>query len=209
MSPVERLSDAKNESGQRQRATLRQELPLLLWMVLVWGALWQDFTPGNLVFGLIIALIVVNVFQLPPVILSGRFNVYRAVTFLGRFLWDVVLASFEVMYLAIFRGPKTMSAMIAVCLRTESDLIMTGVGHVLTLVPGSYVVEVDRRSSTLYLHVLNVNTQADAEQARQDVMDIEARLIRMMGSKEELEALNAEPKRKKAKTTKISEEGKS
>lgn len=209
MSPVERLSDAKNESGQRQRATLRQELPLLLWMVLVWGALWQDFSPGNLVFGLILSLIVVNVFQLPPVILSGRFNVFRAVTFLGRFLWDVVLASFEVMYLAVFRGPKTMSAMIAVCLRTESDLIMTGVGHVLTLVPGSYVVEVDRRSSTLYLHVLNVNTQEDVEQARQDVMDIEARLIRMMGSKVELEALNAEAKRKKPKTKEISEEGKS
>ncbi|PQZ96370.1 Na+/H+ antiporter subunit E [Arthrobacter sp. MYb227] len=208
MSPVERLSDAKNESGQRQRATLRQELPLLLWMVLVWGALWQDFSPGNLVFGLILSLIVVNVFQLPPVILSGRFNIFRAVTFLGRFLWDVVLASFEVMYLAIFRGPKTKSAVIAVCLRTESDLIMTGVGHVLTLVPGSYVVEVDRRSSTLYLHVLNVNAPEDAEQARQDVMDIEARLIRMMGSKEELEALNAEPKHTKSKTKKISEEGK-
>lgn len=209
MSPLERLSDAKNESGQRQRATLRQEMPLLVWMVLVWGALWQDFTPGNLVFGLILSLIVVNVFQLPPVILSGRFNVIHALLFLARFLWDVVVASFEVMYLAIFRGPKTKSAVITVCLRTESDLLMTGVGHVLTLVPGSYVVEVDRRSSTLYLHVLNVNTPEDAEQARQDVLDIEARLIRMMGSKNELAALNAEPKHVKGNKTDKNEEGKS
>lgn len=209
MSPVERLSDAKNESGQRQRATLRQELPLLVWMVLVWGALWQDFTPGNLVFGLILSLIVVNVFQLPPVILSGRFNIMRAIMFLGRFLWDVVLASFEVLYLAVFRGPRVMSAVIAVHLRTDSDLIMTGVGHVLTLVPGSYVVEVDRRSSTLYLHVLNVNTTQEAERARQDVMDIEARLIRMMGSKEELKALNAESTGKKQPIIEENEEGKS
>lgn len=194
MSPQQRLSDAKNESGQRQRATLRQELPLLVWMVLVWGALWQDFSPGNLVFGLVLSLLVVNLFQLPPVILSGRFNVLLAVLFALRFLWDVVLASFEVMYLAVVRGPKTKSAVITVSLRTESDLLVTAVGHVLTLVPGSFVVEVDRRSSTLYLHVLNVNDQAGVDKARADVLDIEARLIRMMGSKEELAALNAETK---------------
>ncbi|GAA1497139.1 Na+/H+ antiporter subunit E [Paeniglutamicibacter kerguelensis] len=192
MSPQQRLSDAKNESGKRQRATLRQELPLLVWMVLVWGALWQDFAPGNLVFGLLLSLIVVNLFQLPPVILSGRFNVLRAFTFTVAFLWDVVRASFEVMYLAVFRGPKTKSAVVAVSLRTESDLLVTAVGHALTLVPGSFVVEVDRRSSTLYLHVLNIKDQTGVEKARADVLDLEARLIRMMGSKDELAALNAE-----------------
>ncbi len=192
MSPQQRLSDAKNESGKRQRATLRQELPLLVWMVLVWGALWQDFAPGNLVFGLLLSLIVVNLFQLPPVILSGRFNVLRALAFAVSFLWDVVRASFEVMFLAVFRGPKTKSAVVAVSLRTESDLMVTAVGHALTLVPGSFVVEVDRRSSTLYLHVLNVKDQAGVEKARADVLDLEAKLIRMMGSKDELAALNAE-----------------
>lgn len=192
MSPEQRLSDSTNESGQPQRATLRQELPLLAWMVLVWGALWQDFSPGNLVFGLVLSLLTINLFKLPPVILSGRFNIWRALVFVLRFLWDVVLASFEVMYLAVFRGPKTKSAVITVSLRTESDLLVTAVGHVLTLVPGSFVVEVDRRSSTLYLHVLNVKDQAGIDKARSDVLDIEARLIRMMGSKGELAALNAE-----------------
>lgn len=192
MSPQQRLDDAKNDSGQRQRATLRQELPLLVWMVLVWGALWQDFAPGNLLFGLVLSLLVVNVFQLPPVFLSGRLNVLRAFVFVMAFLWDVVRASFEVMYLAVFRGPETKSAVIAVSLRTESDLMVTAVGHVITLVPGSFVVEVDRRSSTLYLHVLNVKDQAGVDKARADVLLIEDRLIRMMGTKEELAALNAE-----------------
>ncbi len=44
----QRIADALDEaSGQRNRATLRQEWPLLLFMTLVWGALWQDFTPGT------------------------------------------------------------------------------------------------------------------------------------------------------------------
>ena len=81
MSAQQRLKDAKDESGKPYRATLRQELPLLGWMVVVWGALWQDFTIGNLVFGLLIALVLVKVFRLPPIILSGRFNIWRAVVF--------------------------------------------------------------------------------------------------------------------------------
>ncbi|GAA3324608.1 Na+/H+ antiporter subunit E [Paeniglutamicibacter sulfureus] len=194
MSPEQRLVDAKDESGHRQRSTLRQEIPLLIGMTLVWGALWQDFAVGNLVFGLLISLLLVRVFRLPPIILSGRFNIWRAVVFILAFLRDITRASFEVMFLAIFRGPRTTSAVITVTLRTESDLLATFVGHVLTLVPGSYVVEVDRRSSTLYLHVLNVNDQAGVEKARAAVLLIEERLIRMMGTKEELAALNAEPK---------------
>ena len=31
----------------RKRISLRQELPLLVWLVIVWGALWQDFSPGQ------------------------------------------------------------------------------------------------------------------------------------------------------------------
>ncbi|EMQ98820.1 Na+/H+ antiporter subunit E [Paeniglutamicibacter gangotriensis] len=192
MSAQQRLKDAKDESGKPYRATLRQELPLLGWMVVVWGALWQDFTIGNLVFGLLIALVLVKVFRLPPIILSGRFNIWRAVVFGSAFMRDVVLASVEVVYLAIFRGPKTKSAIIAVSLRSESDLLVTFVGHVLTLVPGSYVVEVDRRSSTLYLHVLNVKDQTEVEKARASVMMIEERLIRMMGTTEEMAILKEE-----------------
>lgn len=192
MSAQQRLKDAKDDSGKPYRATLRQELPLLGWMVVVWGALWQDFTIGNLVFGLLIALVLVKVFRLPPIILSGRFNIWRAVVFGAAFMRDVVLASVEVVYLAIFRGPKTKSAIIAVSLRSESDLLVTFVGHVLTLVPGSYVVEVDRRSSTLYLHVLNVKNQTEVEKARASVMMIEERLIRMMGTTEEMAILKEE-----------------
>ncbi|MER2138285.1 MAG: Na+/H+ antiporter subunit E, partial [Arthrobacter sp.] len=40
------------------RIPLLKELPLIIWLVLLWGALWQDFSLGNLVFGAIIAFVV-------------------------------------------------------------------------------------------------------------------------------------------------------
>ncbi len=68
------------------------------------------------------------------------------------FLAKVVAASFQVLYLAVARGPKVINAVVAVPLRSHSDLMVTATGHVISLIPGSLVVEVDRSTSTLYIH---------------------------------------------------------
>lgn len=176
----------------RKRVSLRQELPLLVWLVFVWGALWQDFSPGNLLFGALLAIAVARLFYLPPVELSGRFNVLRAVRFGVVFLGKVVAASCQVFYLAVAQGPKVTNAVVAVPLRSHSDLMVTATGHVISLIPGSLVVEVDRSTSTLYIHGLNVGNQDDAQKLRKEVRDTEAGLIRIMGTKEELAALKQE-----------------
>jgi multicomponent Na+:H+ antiporter subunit E len=176
----------------RKRISLRQELPLLVWLVIVWGALWQDFSPGNLLFGALIAVVVARLFYLPPVELGGRFNVLRAVPFALNFLAKVVAASFQVLYLAVAKGPKVISAVVAVPLRSHSDLLVTATGHVLSLIPGSLVVEVDRSTSTLYIHGVNVRNAEDAARLRKEVRDTEAGLIRIMGTRDELSALKQE-----------------
>ncbi|QDY89899.1 Na+/H+ antiporter subunit E [Arthrobacter sp. UKPF54-2] len=176
----------------RKRVSLRQELPLLVWLVIVWGALWQDFSAGNLLFGALIAVVVARVFYLPPVELGGRFNVLRAVPFALVFLAKVVAASFQVLFLALARGPRVISAVVAVPLRSHSDLLVTATGHVISLIPGSLVVEVDRSTSTLYIHGINVRDAEDAAKVRKEVRDTEAGLIRIMGTKAELSALKQE-----------------
>jgi multicomponent Na+:H+ antiporter subunit E len=175
-----------------RRISLRQELPLLVWLVFVWGALWQDFSPGNLLFGALLAVVVARMFYLPPVELSGRFNVLYAIPFALGFLGRVVAASFQVMYIAVARGPEVSNAVVAVPLRSRQDLMVTATGHVISLIPGSLVVEVDRSTSTLYLHGLNVKNPEDVAKLRDDVRAIEARLIRIMGTREELELIRLE-----------------
>ena len=143
---------------KKRSAGTWQKLPLLIWLVVVWGALWQDFSTGNLLFGALIAIGVSRAFYLPPVELSGRFNVLRALTFALWFIKEVTVASFQVLYWALSKGPRIRNAVIAVPLRSNSDLLMTAVGHVLSLIPGSLVVEVDRGTATLYVHAMNVQT---------------------------------------------------
>ncbi|MCW2133838.1 MULTISPECIES: Na+/H+ antiporter subunit E [Crystallibacter] len=176
----------------RSRIPLLVEVPLLVWLVILWGALWQDFSAGNLIFGLLIALAVVNIFYLPPVELAGRLNLWAAAVFVAAFLLNVAKASFEVFWIALTRGPRTKNGVLAVKLRSHSDLLVTATGHTISLIPGSLVVDVDRSTSTLYLHVLDIPDPDKADRFREQVRRIEAGLIRAIGSKEEVAMVKAE-----------------
>lgn len=176
----------------RPKNSLLVELPLLVWLVFVWGALWGDFGPGNLLVGLVLALLVTWVLYLPSVQLSGRFNVLQFAVFTATFVWQVAKASVEVMLIAILVGPRARNAVVGVRLRTRSDLLLTATGHTMTLIPGSLVVEVDRAAGTLYFHALNVRNAQEAEQFRRSALRVEAAWIRIMGTPEELAALRAE-----------------
>ncbi len=165
------------------------ELPLLIGLLATWMALWREISWMTLLSGLVVSTLAVRLFYLPPIQLGGRFNPVWAMRYLMYFLWHLVLASFQVAWLAVRPGPKPRTAIIQARLSTKSDFILTMVGLTVSLIPGSLVVEIDRSNSTLYLHIINTPTQRQISQAKLQVAHIEALLIRAIGSKQELEAL--------------------
>ncbi|MCU1419719.1 MAG: Na+/H+ antiporter subunit [Homoserinimonas sp.] len=176
-------------SGRSVRRSWAHQIPLLLWLVVLWMLLWGSFSWLNLVTGAIIAVLVTRVFYLPPVLLSGRFNLRWALVFSAHFVYDLIKGSIIVAWTAIRPGAVPRSSVIAVPLRTRSDLIMTLTTIAISLVPGSLVVETDRVRSLLYVHALATDDEAAVEQARQIVLTVEARIIRAMGSKDDLKRL--------------------
>ena len=85
------------------------------------------------------------------------------------------------------------SAIVAVGLRAPSDLNLTMTAEALSLVPGSLIVDVDRRRGVLYVHVLGVESAGQAEQFKQDVLDLERRIVRAFGSPAERRILEEVP----------------
>lgn len=183
---------SKREVRRERRAgsLLRlHELPLLLGLLLTWMLLWREFSWLSLVSGVVVSIIAMRLFYLPPVILAGRFNAWWALRYLGYFLWHLALASVQVAWLAIKPGPPPRTAIIAAKLRTRSDFVLTLVALTISLIPGSLVVEVDRFGSTLYLHVLNTPTQREIRLMRAQIARIERLLVRTLGSRAEVEAM--------------------
>lgn len=190
-------SDVPTTARRRRPVPFRKELPLLLWLVAAWVALTRDFSLMSLVFGAVLAWVIVHVFRLPPVELAGRFNIVKAVVMMVQIIWDAFIASVRVFRLAIFRGPETKSSILRVDLITDDDLIITAVSHALAIVPGSIVCEVDRSASRLYVHVLGVETDKAADVFIRQAHDTELRILEIMGRPEELQAARARAERQR------------
>jgi len=176
-------------TGREVRGRFLTQLPLLVGLVLLWMVLWGQVTWLSVLTGIVVAIIVTRTFYLPPVDLSGRINLWYLLVFLAHFFLDVALASFTVAFQALNPRPIPQSSVIGIQLRTRSDLIMTLDAIAMSLVPGSLVVEADRERSTLYLHTFATRTEDDVEAMRAKVLVVEARIVRAIGSKADLERI--------------------
>jgi multicomponent Na+:H+ antiporter subunit E len=169
---------------------LRHQLPLLIWLVLVWNLLWGTWSWANLISGVLVALAVTVVLPLPPVVGGARVHPVALAVFLGTFLADLVRAGAIVAWQTIRPRGISRSAIVRVRLRTDSDLLLTITTAAVTLVPGSMVIEIDRDHREVGLHVLSVDDDADLERQRRSVLSTEERVVRAFGTREEIAALD-------------------
>jgi multicomponent Na+:H+ antiporter subunit E len=153
---------------------------MLVWLTLVWMALWQDISFANVVSGLLIALVVSLVFPLPRLRLAERLHPVHLVILVGRFLFDMVVASFQVAWLTLLFHRQPRSAVMAVRLRSRSDFVMTLVAEMSSLVPGTLAVEARRSTHTVYIHVLDLGDE-HVDRFRERVLAQEDRILRALG----------------------------
>ena len=170
-------------------AAVWRQLPFFVWLIALWMLLWGQFTVLAAVTGLIVALFVTRTFRLPPVELSGRVNLWYGAVFVVMFFLAVIRGSLLVAWQTINVARYPGTAIIAVPLRTDDDLIMAHVGVTASLIPGSLIVDVDRDRRILYLHVIGVSSDEDVENQRRSVQGWEARIVRAVGSRAQLEAI--------------------
>jgi multicomponent Na+:H+ antiporter subunit E len=180
-------------SRRKEKSQVRlflQQLPFLLWLTVLWMLLWGQLTWLALLTGLVCAIAVVRVFRLNPIQLSGRVNAWRGLIFIVTFLAAVVRGSIIVAAQVLNPRREPGAAIVAVQLRSDDDLIMTHTAVTSSLIPGSLIVEADRSRRILYLHAIGVHSAEDADDMRRTILGWEARIVRAVGSRAQLAALN-------------------
>ncbi|AZT98765.1 MAG: Na+/H+ antiporter subunit E [Brevibacterium aurantiacum] len=170
-----------------------QQLVLVFFLVVLWVMLWDSVSLMHIITGVILSFLVTRVFYLPPVVLSGRFNIIHAINYGLWFLYSLVIASVEVAWYAFRPRAVGAGSVIACDLRTSSDLLMTLVADTASLIPGSIIVDSDRASGVLYLHVLDSDSEEKVIAAKKLVYHIEELLIKALGSHRDLAALKITP----------------
>ncbi|MGI5522760.1 Na+/H+ antiporter subunit E [Micromonospora sp. CA-259024] len=183
-------------SGRGRLARRRDQAVALGWLVVVWNLLWGEINWANLAGGLLVGGTVLVFFPLPAVSFGGRLRPVALLVFAGRFVVELVSASLHIARIAVQPGYRPRGAIIAVQLRVTTDLNLALTAEAVSLVPGTLILEVDRESGTLYLHVLDTHGPADLEVARERTLALERRIVRAVGSAAELRRVETDASEK-------------
>ncbi|WP_165066531.1 Na+/H+ antiporter subunit E [Marisediminicola senii] len=171
------------------RRTYWEQAPLFVVLVILWMLLWGNISWLNLATGAVLAVVVMRFFYLPPIQLSGRTNPLWFVAFLGQFLFELTIASFQVAAQALLGRRDVKNSIIAVQLRTRSDIVLTLTAIAMSLMPGSYALDVDRRRSIIYFHALNTRDADGVQAVRDAALKTERMLVRAFGSSADLRSI--------------------
>jgi multicomponent Na+:H+ antiporter subunit E len=164
-------------------------LLLATWLTVMWVLLWGDVTLVNVITGGLAGIALVVLF--PPVDTNDEPFVVRplaALSFLVWFLWALLVTNWTVakeVLLPSGRG-AIRTAIVAVPLRTGSGRLATVIANAITLTPGTLTVDARGRPAVLFVHTLQFE---DAETSRLEVEDLERRVVRAFGTKEEVERI--------------------
>lgn len=179
MSPVTRERRDGTVRPARHRAV---QPTAVLWLTAVWVALWGDLSFANVTSGAALAVLVSLVFPLPPVRMHLRLRPLRLLVLVAHFLTDVVVASAQVAWKTVTLRRPPRNAIVEVNLRTPSDFVLSVVAEMVSLIPGSIVVEARRSTHTLFLHVLDAEDEDGVERMRHRALALERRVVLAFGA---------------------------
>jgi multicomponent Na+:H+ antiporter subunit E len=156
-------------------------------LVVLWLLLWDRFTIGNLLGGIVVAVVLVIAFPIP----RQRDRWYTArpvatVRFAAHFLRKVVESNVWLTREVISRRSRIRTGVVATPLDGCSPELLTFLASVIALTPGTMVVEASPSPPVLYVHVLDLRS---VEEVRADVRRLESLAVRAFGSEEAIAAV--------------------
>ncbi|MFR9731097.1 Na+/H+ antiporter subunit E [Saccharopolyspora sp. MS10] len=182
------------------RRALRR-VPLVLWLTAVWILLWGRLDPGTVLFGLLVALLISVLFPLPPVTTNMVVRPLALLRLIAYLAADLVVSTARVSWQALRHGPRTTAGIVSVTLLTDSDHLTAMVANAVSLAPGKFVLQIDRVRRTCYVYALGMRAGGE-DAVRRDVLGLERRIVRAVGSARELEIVS-----RVARDAGIAEEG--
>lgn len=163
----------------------------LLVLVAVWLLLQGEFSWGNLLAGTVLAVLVTLLFPMPAIPWPGRFHLRGTLRLIVVVTVDLAVASVSLAAFALNPRRQPSSGVVAVPLSSDADLYQVATGTVLSIVPGSVVVEARWRTRTLYMHIFDLSDD-DAASVRVEARRVELSILRAFGDRRDIAKASAE-----------------
>jgi multicomponent Na+:H+ antiporter subunit E len=134
-------------------------MTLFVWNLLLaglWAAIHGSFSLPRLVTGFVAGYAVLLLAR--PLIGPSRYytGLWRAVAFALAFVRDLVAASLRVAAQILTPAGRLRPGIVAVPLRLDSDGEITFLANLISLTPGTLVIDVAEDRRTLYVHAIDI-----------------------------------------------------
>jgi multicomponent Na+:H+ antiporter subunit E len=150
---------------------------LLCWLMLVWVLLWGSASVANVVGGLVIAVGVIVLLPLPVVPVEGRVHPLSLLRLIAVVSHELIASSAQMAWLAIRPGPPPRTAVLQAQLTVKSDLVLALAVNIITIIPGSIVLEIDQERRLIFVHVIDVGSDEAIAHFHSHVAQIERLLV--------------------------------
>ena len=157
----------------------------LLWLTTIWVALWSDVSAANVLSGLLVAGVIValfNTWQPGHVIVRP----VAATKFATYFVYQLVVSSLVVARTVVTPRHRIRTGIVAVPLRGCSDAVVALIADAISLTPGTLTLEVRREPLTLYVHALDVR---DITVLQREIRTLEVLAVKAFGDDDALAGL--------------------
>ena len=145
----------------------------LVWLTVLWVALWGEVSPGNIAAGLVLAVVLELTFPTGARI-RNRIRIVHGVAFGLHMLWSIVVSSLRVIVAVLRPTPERVAVnMIDVRLNSTSPSVVSVTINTISLTPGTLTIDHDRDSNVITVHVLGA---VDEEEFRAQMLDHERRV---------------------------------
>lgn len=150
---------------------------VLLWLALVYTALWGDPSVANTLAGLAIGAVIMLAMPLPRVPVSGRLHPLSLLELIVVASYYALESSLQIAWFAVRPSGAPVSGVLRVRMSIRSDLVFVLCTDVLNMIPGTMVLELDRTTHTVWVHVLDVGSEAAVEKFYRVTRRVERLLI--------------------------------
>jgi multicomponent Na+:H+ antiporter subunit E len=162
----------------------------VVWLTVVWCAVMESRSLGTIVAGVLVAAALVLLFPSRPGGLDRtRLHPWPFVVMNATLFVDLVRANLEVAWAVV--APQRAGlrrGIVAVPLVESSDLVLSLLVNAVSLTPGSLILEVRHRPLVLYIHVLQLRTEADVHR---QVLTTQRRMVAALGPRTVLPEIDA------------------
>lgn len=176
----------------RRGALLARVLGIEAALIVVWVLAWGKLSAANVLSGAVVGVLLLATFpvgRLPD--RGGRtLRLLPAARLVAVFLANLTVSNLAMAREILTGGRRIETGILACPLRVDSDGVATFLANVLTLSPGTLVLEVDHAPPVLYLHVLHMG---DRERILATVRRLEELAVDTYGSPAERAACRAVP----------------